>query len=34
MNFQADGIKKSNWADNLKFGTFRLNLLINFVAFD
>ena len=28
------GINKNDWADIFKFGTVRLNLLANFVAFD
>ena len=34
MNFEADGINKNHWADIFKFGTARLNLLVNFLAFD
>ena len=32
MNFEADGINKNDWADIFKFGTVRLNLLVNFLA--
>ena len=34
MNFEADGINKNHWADIFKFGTARLNLLVNFLAFE
>ena len=34
VNFEADGINKNHWADIFKFGTVRLNLLVNFLAFD
>ena len=34
MNFEADGINKNDWVDIFKFGTVRLDLLVNFLAFD